>query len=88
MVSLAIGSLFQRTFEDTSFALWTCSKSLKACVNETLSSDLDDRLEELIKRIGEKSAESLETNLERLVDILDQEISAKKEFILNSLVNK
>ena len=63
-------------------------QSLKACVNETLSSDLDDRLEELIKRIGEKSAESLETNLERLVDILDQEISAKKEFILNSLVNK
>ena len=63
-------------------------QSLKACINEPLSSDLDDRLEELIKRIGEKSAESLETNLERLVDILDQEISAKKEFILNSLVNK
>lgn len=48
--------------------------------------DLNTRLEELIKRIGEKSQESLETNLERLVDILDQEITTKKEFILNSLV--
>lgn len=51
-------------------------------------SDLNTRLEELIKRIGEKSQESLETNLERLVDILDQEITTKKEFILNSLVKK
>jgi hypothetical protein len=50
--------------------------------------DLNTRLEELIKRIGEKSQESLETNLERLVDILDQEITTKKEFILNSLVKK
>ena len=50
--------------------------------------DLNTRLEELIKRIGEKSQESLETNIERLVDILDQEIATKKDFILNSLISK
>ena len=51
--------------------------------NENL--EIEDRLESLIVRLGEKSSASLENNIQGLADVLDADLSAYKGKILRIL---
>ncbi|EDV26456.1 uncharacterized protein TRIADDRAFT_54475 [Trichoplax adhaerens] len=48
---------------------------------------IEDRLESLIFRVGEKSSSSLETNLEKLAGVLQADIPNYKQKILDTLYN-
>ncbi|XP_065578807.1 nuclear cap-binding protein subunit 1-like isoform X2 [Artemia franciscana] len=49
--------------------------------------DIEDRLESLIKRVGEKSSSSLESNLEGLTSVLEADLSTYKNKILRILTD-
>ena len=48
--------------------------------------EIEDRLESLILRVGEKSTSSLESNLEGLASVLEADLSTYKSKILKILV--
>ena len=49
--------------------------------------EIEDRLESLILRVGEKSTSSLESNLEGLSSVLEADLSTYKSKILKILVD-
>ena len=49
--------------------------------------EIEDRLESLILRVGEKSTSSLESNLEGLASVLEADLSTYKSKILKILVD-
>jgi len=59
-------------------------RSKKRRTNEHL--EIEDRLESLILRVGEKSTSSLESNLEGLASVLEADLSTYKSKILKILV--
>lgn len=58
-------------------------RSKKRRTSETV--EIEDRLESLILRVGEKSTASLESNLEGLASVLEADLSTYKGKILNIL---
>jgi hypothetical protein len=60
-------------------------RSKKRRTNETI--EIEDRLESLILRVGEKSTSSLESNLEGLAAVLEADLSTYKTKILNIIVD-
>ena len=59
-------------------------RSKKRRTNEHM--EIEDRLESLILRVGEKSTSSLESNLEGLASVLEADLSTYKSKILKILV--
>ena len=59
-------------------------RAKKRRTNEHL--EIEDRLESLILRVGEKSTSSLESNLEGLASVLEADLSTYKSKILKILV--
>jgi len=60
-------------------------RSKKRRTNENV--EIEDRLESLILRVGEKSTSSLESNLEGLASVLEADLSTYKSKILKILVD-
>ena len=60
-------------------------RSKKRRTNEHM--EIEDRLESLILRVGEKSTSSLESNLEGLASVLEADLSTYKSKILKILVD-
>lgn len=59
-------------------------RSKKRRTNEHM--EIEDRLESLILRVGEKSTASLESNLEGLASVLEADLSTYKSKILKILI--
>ena len=60
-------------------------RSKKRRTNEHM--EIEDRLESLILRVGEKSTASLESNLEGLASVLETDLSTYKSKILKILID-